>query len=222
MHIELTEILTCPRCGPGHGMIAFVERLEERRIMTGRLDCPACEERHEIRDGAVRLSSETSIAGAVETEVDDEGGDDVDVGDSSAAQARPPASGQTAAALLGPPADDETVLLAGGAVALAPAVAGLREGAAVVTYGKAPPTAHERLYPVLAADIRPGVLPFRSRSLDGVVLQGEDRSLLDEAARILRPGGRLVVLAPGGEVSGDDIRELAADARAWVGVAPGG
>ena len=37
MHILLTDLLFCPRCGPQHGLILLANRLEERRVLDGWL-----------------------------------------------------------------------------------------------------------------------------------------------------------------------------------------
>lgn len=55
MHLTLTDVLTCPRCGPENGLIALSERLEERRILEGRLGCPSCRRHYPIRGGLVDL-----------------------------------------------------------------------------------------------------------------------------------------------------------------------
>jgi len=55
MHLTLTDVLTCPRCGPQHGLIALSERMEERRILEGRLGCPNCRRHYPIRGGLVDL-----------------------------------------------------------------------------------------------------------------------------------------------------------------------
>lgn len=211
MHIELTQLLTCPRCGPGHGLVAFVDRLEGRRILAGRLDCPQCERRHVVRDGVVDLSGEDGRPD----------GDGTPPRDTEAAPAVDvPEPAGTATALLGPPDGPETLLLLGAAGALAPAIADERAGAAVVAWSPVVPAAHDRVHPVVPA-AGTGKLPFRTSAFDGVVLTGAEIPLLAEAARVLKTGWRLVVLAPGDAVGHGDVaslRELAADPRAWVGV----
>ena len=47
MHILLTDVVTCPRCGPEFGLILLADRFEERRVMQGRLGCPNCREEYE-------------------------------------------------------------------------------------------------------------------------------------------------------------------------------
>lgn len=67
-----------------------------------------------------------------------------------------------------------------------------------------------------------GALPLFSGRLGGVVLLGGPGAALEDAARVLREGGRLVVLAPGAGVAGavEDLAvEVAArDPRAVVAV----
>lgn len=200
MHLELTQILTCPHCGPPNGLVAFVDRMEERRIVEGRLDCPVCERRHAVRDGTVLLG-----------EVAEEGGEvAATAGDDPA---------PTAAALLGPPEGPEILLLAGGAEPIAPAIADLRPEAAVVTFGPAPTGRHSRVYPVVPS--AGGHLPFRSGTFGGAVLTGARYDLVTNIAPTLAAGARLIVLAPRGAAPDRDVpslRELASDARAWVGV----
>lgn len=203
MHLELTQILVCPHCGPPNGLIAFVDRMEERRIVEGRLDCPLCERRHAVRDGMVLLG--------------DAAEEGAGVGGPEAADEHP---APTAAALLGPPEGPEILLLAGGAQFLAPAIADLRPEAAVVTLGPGSTGRHPRVYPVMPS--RGGEhLPFRPGTFGGAVLTGDRSDLVAEVAPTLAAGARLVVLAPRGarpDRSVPSLRELAADSRAWVGV----
>lgn len=204
MHLELTQILVCPHCGPPNGLIAFVDRMEERRIVEGRLDCPVCERRHAVRDGIVRLgdAADTGRAGGAGEETTD--------GDAA----------PTTAALLGFPEGPEILLLAGGAESIAPALADLRPEAAVVTFGSASIECHPRVYPVVPSGDHPH-LPFRPGSFGGAVLTGGRADLVAEIVPALAAGARLVVLAPRGARPDDAtsaLRRLAADARAWVGV----
>ncbi len=226
MHLELTEILVCPDCGPGHGLIAFVDRMEERRIVEGRLDCSMCERRHRIEDGIVRLAPDSrSGSSGARSEVRGEPPRDPECepelpGDAAAA----------AAALLGPPDGSQRLLLAlGGTRILAPDLADLRPEAAIVTYGAARAAAstdvgsEARVYPlVVTGDVASPGLPFRSGVLDGALLSGGSTPLLEEVVRALSAGARLVVLSPTSAATAalaelEGVEELAADPRAWVG-----
>ena len=55
MHLLLTDRLTCPRCGPGFGLILLADRLVERRVLGGALGCPNCRDRFPIEDGFADL-----------------------------------------------------------------------------------------------------------------------------------------------------------------------
>lgn len=66
MHILLTDILACPRCGPEFGLVLLADRVEDRRVLEGRLGCPNCREQYPIAGGGVdaRLSAERGVAAA--------------------------------------------------------------------------------------------------------------------------------------------------------------
>jgi uncharacterized protein YbaR (Trm112 family) len=55
VHLLLTDRLTCPRCGPGFGLILLADRLVERRVHAGSLGCPNCRDRFPIEDGFADL-----------------------------------------------------------------------------------------------------------------------------------------------------------------------
>lgn len=55
MHLLLTDRLTCPRCGPGFGLILLANRLVDRRVLDGALGCPNCRDRFSIKDGFADL-----------------------------------------------------------------------------------------------------------------------------------------------------------------------
>jgi len=202
VHIELTELLCCPLCGPPHGLIAFVDRIEDRQILEGRLDCPICETRHPVRDGIVYL-----------------GEDGDETADPSGAMPPDPGAAAIAAALLGPPKEAEILLLAGRATGLGPALADLRPDAAIVAWGPPPASRHGRVYPVVCRTVtRPRVRPGR---LDGAVLTRDGEKWLTDLGRVLAPGARLVLLDPDpapAVPAEARLTELASDARAWVGV----
>jgi uncharacterized protein YbaR (Trm112 family) len=74
---ELTDLLTCPKCGPMHGLVLLVQEVEDRRVRTGWLGCPNCRHDYPVTDGVadLRLELDTpseSPARYIETEPDDE------------------------------------------------------------------------------------------------------------------------------------------------------
>jgi uncharacterized protein YbaR (Trm112 family) len=186
MHILLTDLLSCPRCGPEFGLVLLAERVEERRVLEGRLGCPNCREQYPVRGGELdaRLVRDSaavpggSAAGA--RGVDDAG------------------AAVRLAALLGLADARGTVLIAGPGAALAAEVAALVPELEVVALAAAPGGGTEE--PGVSRVAAGAGLPFRGRTLKGVALTGgADPVLLAEGVRVLQPGARLVVeRAPAG------------------------
>lgn len=168
MHVALTDVLTCPRCGPGHGLILLPDEVRDRRVVSGFLGCASCRERYPIRDAVAELGAGEPVAAG-----DAHGGD--------------PERAIRLAALLGLADVKGVVVLLGPAAAHAAELADLAEGVEVVAAGT-------RALPGVTV-IRAGrALPFQSGSVRGVALTGPDTgALLDEAARILAIAGRLLL-----------------------------
>jgi uncharacterized protein YbaR (Trm112 family) len=190
VHLVLTDILGCPRCGPDQGLIVLSERMEHRRILDGRLGCPNCHTDYPIRDGLVDLRA---------------GG---------AARAAPPGSAHTAdagrlAALAG--ITRGFGLLLGVTAELAGSIAAVVPDVEWVVVGPGLEHANERacVNRLLVA----GPLPIRSRSTNAAVVLDPHFDIAD-VIRVLAIGGRLV-LATGSaspEMLGrNDLRILARD-----------
>lgn len=178
MHILVTDLLTCVRCGPDFGLILLAEEITERRVIEGHLGCPNCRERYPVEGGFCDLRP----APRSRDEVPSPGEDD-------------PEGAFRVGALLGVREGPGLLLLTGSAARFAERLAAMIEGVEVVT-------AHPGLR---AAPEAPGVsrisvaasLPFRSGGLRGVVLEGEEGlRLLGEGARVLGRGGRIVLFQP--------------------------
>lgn len=179
MHILLTDLLACPRCGPGFGLVLLADRVEERRVLEGRLGCPNCREQYPVRGGALdaRLPGEAPAEDVASAEAGAE--------DDAGAAVR-------LAALLGLAEARGTVLVAGPGAALAPEVAALVPELEVVALAAEPDAGEERAGVSRVA--AGAALPFRSRTLRGVALTGgADPARLAEAVRVLQPGARVVV-----------------------------
>ncbi|HSU13234.1 Trm112 family protein [Longimicrobium sp.] len=185
MYLLLTDVLACPRCGPEFGLVLLADRIDERRVMEGRLGCPNCREQYPIHDGVLNVRT---------------------AGDAPASPSPSPENavgeGEAAvrlAALLGLADARGTVLLAGPGAMLAGAVADLVPEVEVVAFAAEPPsTGGER--PGVSRIAGGGRFPFRSGTLRGVALAGGgDETVLMEGLRVLQPGARLVVeqAAPG-------------------------
>lgn len=179
MHILLTDVLTCPRCGPEFGLILLADRIHDRRVMEGRLGCANCREQYPVRAGAVDLR----IPGAA---ADDPVSADAEAGDASDAAVR-------LAALLGLANAQGTVLIAGPGAALAGEVAALLPEVQVVAFTPEPGGGRTApgVTPMAGSVAR---LPFRGGKLRGVALTGgATQAGLAEALRVLQAGARVVV-----------------------------
>jgi len=182
MHLLLTDHLVCSRCGPSFGLILLADRLEDRRVLDGVLGCSNCRERYPVVAGFGHLAP-SPIAEEPEEELD---------------RSDDPHGALQVAALLGVREGPGFLLLTGSSVRHADRLSAMVEGIEVVA-----------VHPGLRSDPEaPGVsriqvgpiLPFRDRSLRGVVLEGRrGEAGIEDAARVLVPGARLVLRAPGAE-----------------------
>jgi uncharacterized protein YbaR (Trm112 family) len=190
VHILLTDLLACPRCGPEHGLVLLADRVEERRVIEGRLGCPNCREQYRIHAGVADLRS-AAESGHAERGASGEG-------------APPdPDEAMRLGALLGLAEAAGTVLLAGQCSRHAPALASLLEQLEVVAYGAAEPVGGAA---TRVTRMRGGArLPFRDGVLRGVALSAAAAPPA-EALRVVQPGGRVVLLG----ASAEDARGLEA------------
>lgn len=183
MHVLLTDRLTCPRCGPGFGLILLADRVDDRRVYEGSLGCPNCRDQFPVTGGFGDLRAPPR-----------------DPLPEAPTPPPAPAVGDTTrvAALLGVAVGPGNLALVGPVAEHAEGLADLLDDIEVVAVW---PPLRER--PERAGISRlaagPG-LPFFSGTLRGVALAGAaaDR-FLAEAARVVAPTGRVVVFdAPDG------------------------
>jgi uncharacterized protein YbaR (Trm112 family) len=62
LHLILTDLLTCPRCGAGQGLIVLSQRMEDRRVLEGALGCAICETKYAVRNGLADLRADGASA----------------------------------------------------------------------------------------------------------------------------------------------------------------
>lgn len=182
MHIVLTDIITCPRCGPEFGLVILADRIDDRRVREGRLGCANCREEYGVSDGVADLRP----AGSEST---------------PPAPAATPVLGRDAvdserafrvAALLGVTGPAAPLLVHGAPPAFVAAVQEVVPDAGLVGISEAPlaDAGGAGMGWALVGD----VLPFRSRSLSGAALLGGGSDTpLEEALRCLGRGARLLV-----------------------------
>ena len=177
MFIELAEILICPACraatteGEAATLIAIVDELHDRRMSAGWLGCSACRTRYRVAGGAVRFGPARRAASLTETGL-----------------------GLAAAAMLALHERSGYVVTGEGLEAVAAELAGF--GAAVEPVVLSAVATGRRLPLSRLIGVSDDALPLRAGSVTGVVLVGAGAEQTREAARVLQPAGRLVVLRP--------------------------
>ena len=195
MHILLTDLLSCPRCGPDFGLILLADRIVERRVLDGQLGCANCREKYVIAGGYGELA--TGLPPRVGATVDGEAADSTAAAASAPSPQNPAANpdepAMRLAALFGVTDGPGFVLLVGKPAAHAAALADMVPGLEVVAAADEARAWEERAG-VSRIDVA-SRLPFHNRQLRGVALSGTGGGeLLEEAVRALGPLARLVLL----------------------------
>lgn len=194
MFIELIDLLRCPREHEDSWLVAAFTKMRERFVIEGKLGCPVCESSYPIRNGIADL---------------------LGVGAESAPERNEtvPASATSIddivrfAAMLGLTRPGSLVVMEGGAADVATALSEMTEARVITLNPTGQVTETERVAVVLAGDR----IPLAAASVDGIVLGDQSQTSLAEAARALKPGGRIV--APVSTDLGSRFRELARDER---------
>lgn len=171
MHILLTDLLSCPRCGPAFGLILLADRIADRRVMDGLLGCANCREKYPISGGYGELGTGARL------------GDGPPAGEDAAIRL---------AGMLGVTEGPGFVLLLGAPAAHAEVLADMiPELEVIAAAGEARAWSERPGVSRIGVDHR---LPFYDRKLRGVALAGvSEGELLEEAVRVLAPLARLVL-----------------------------
>ncbi|MBA3969622.1 MAG: hypothetical protein H0X52_05930 [Gemmatimonadetes bacterium] len=177
MHLLLTDVLACPRCGPEFGLILLADEVRERRVLQGHLGCPNCREEYPIRHGVADLRfPPPAETGSPEKPVE--------------------ASEELAlrvAALLGVRTPGARILLIGAGANLALGLSRLLPDVEVIALVGRPDAAEQDLagVSVVAAG---AVLPFQLGKLHAAaILGGADQADVSRAAAVLARGARLLI-----------------------------
>lgn len=201
MHILVTDLLACPRCGPEFGLILRADELRARRVIEGCLACANCRTQYPVRRGFSDLRPSASGSGMLEEPLDAE----------NAREAL------RLGALLGEGAGVRPVALVGEVAGQAGLLGGWMDGIELLALHADLSDAGER-EGISRLGVGAGRLPFLSGSLGGVAVKGPaDVSFIRELARVLSPGSRLVCLEPGEgaaaemEAAGLALRTMSAD-----------
>lgn len=203
MYLVLTDVLTCPRCGPEQGLIVLTDRMEGRRILEGALGCPICESKYPIRGGLADLRTSDQAPAPV---------------------SGVPGSGFDAmrtAALLGIAQGPAIVVMLGVTNDAAAEVAAIVPGLEIVTVAGDAADGVEQ--PGVSRLLTNAAFPLRGSSVRAALIEtGVFEEFARDVVRVLAIGGRLVF--PAGQprfeelVEGGVLRVLARDASHVVTV----
>jgi hypothetical protein len=193
VHLLLTDRLTCPRCGPGFGLVLRADRVEERRVLEGWLGCSNCRDRFPVHAGFGDLRGPPRRP----LEGPDDGGSSPDE-----PGPRPDADdARVLAAALGLGEGGGTTLLVGDAVRYAAPLVALTPDIEVAALDTRTRTWSEASG--VSRMTTDGAFPFFAGTLRGVALAGPRLAdaEIEEAVRVLAPGHRLVILDPSPDVA---------------------
>lgn len=170
MHLVLTDVLSCPRCGPEHGLIVLSDEMADRRILEGRLGCPNCETDYPIHAGLVDLR----VDGTTRTTVTSDATNAFEL-----------------VALMGVTAGPGFALLLGASAAFASAAARIVPGLEWVVIGADVEQSEEQSgVNRILLDARAQLPLTRMR---GAIAFSPTPEEIPELARVLGPGARLVI-----------------------------
>ena len=221
MHIDIIELLRCPRPHEESWLVASFDRMAGRHVTEGRLGCPVCRAEFLIAGGVVRFDRAGSPdSGAPGAEAADAVGDrtrtrpagKVEVGGPDRAEDDTPLR---LAALLDLSSGGGVVVLSGSWGENATKLAGITEDIHLLLHD--PETVPEAGDTgTISAIVSPGRLPLAAGAVRGVALGagGSGSELVSDAVRSLREKGRLI--APAGTALPAGVTELARDERVWV------
>lgn len=188
MHIEFIDLLRCPNVHEDSWLVAAFYKLDGRVVVEGKLGCPVCGAEYFIRDG-VAIFQEADVTSQNSPGTDAE------------------SEATLISALLDLARPGMLALLAGEWARESETVTELT-GARIIALNSPSPSHGSDA----VAEVRARLpVPLAERSLDGIALDVAHATpgMLAEAARLLRPRGRLVVR--GKAQLTERFRELARD-----------
>ena len=190
MHIEFIDLLRCPNAHEETWLVAALHRMDGRQVVEAKLGCPVCGAEFFIRDGVARFDGEGSTTPKDYSSSHDD-------------------AAMRIAAFLDLTGPGKLVLLAGELAALSEQLSELAD-ARVISLNR-PARPQTRTLDTVAELRVLARIPLAAKSLDGIALDESHSTaeLLAEAAKLLRPRGRLVASATAG--LSPEFRELGRD-----------
>ena len=210
MFLELSEAFVCPECRPAQGLVVLVDRIDGRRVIEGRLGCPECDLRVPIEEETVRFDrlGDPAAGRPAPGSADEPAGSRTGGALPAVLAEAGPGEGATRlAGLLGAESTAGYLLTGPGLAPLAPRLAGLAPDAEVLALAAGPRDAAAGVSWARGAATE--ALPLFTGRLAGAAVLGADARGAEEAIRVVRAGGRVVLLDPVADVEGA-IAELPA------------
>ncbi|HUQ48019.1 MAG TPA: hypothetical protein VM053_07220 [Gemmatimonadaceae bacterium] len=201
MYIELIDLLRCPRVHEESWLVAAFNKMDGRFVIEGKLGCPVCSASYPITDGVADLREwrEASVAAPTTPAIEADSDTAVRV-----------------AAMLGLTRAGSVAVLSSMPASIAGLVSEMASVRVLGANAITPAAEQENVAMIRSGDR----LPFATGSIDAVMLETTvSNSEVEEAVRILKTGGRLVVTADS-PLRGN-LRELARDDRYIVAESTG-
>jgi len=190
MHIELIDLLRCPREHEETWLVAALNAVQDRYVIKAKLGCPVCGATYFIRNGIADLRQEESVTS---------GDESISSGTDAAMRI---------AAFLNLTRPGSLVALEGRYANLARAISEMTECRVIALNPSSPLDDSEQAASVLC-DSR---FPLATASLDGIALSQD--KLIADVARVLKSWGRVVVGAATNLPAG--LMEIARDENAII------
>jgi hypothetical protein len=201
VHIEMIDLLRCVNPHEDTWLVASFREITNRIVIEGTLGCPICSAEYEIRNGIVDFTQGESI-------------DEYEAERASTSHRREELATR-AGAYLDATQPGTTIVLGGLWAFAAQQLADMADVRVIALNSPREVTESERVGLVRIATS----IPLASSSVHGVALDAWfKRATVDEAARVTKPGGRVVgatALAPPA-----NSVELAHDEHYWVAENP--
>ena len=192
MRIEFIELLRCPASHELSPLITVASKRAGEHLLDATLGCVVCGAEYELRDGVAYLTNEMSVATSNVVDTIDP---------------------MRIAALLALTDGSARALLCGAAASVSSEIESLIGARVAGVNAPVESMLEHELVDVIRLTPR-AMIPLATASLQGLAVDARHASLLADAARVVRRGGR--VLGPLSAAVPLGCRELARDSHEWV------
>ena len=168
MHIELIDLLRCPRDHEETWLVAALNAVQDRFVLKAKLGCPVCGASYSISKGVADLRTDPLDASTAATDPDHE-------------------AALRIAALLNLTVPNSVVILEGAHAAFAQQISDMTECKVIALNPSGPIDDSETVATVLCN----ARIPFASDTIAGVAFESVE--LIHDIPRVLRQGGRALL-----------------------------